>query len=122
MARREVTENDVPSMDGKFLKMSELFGSNGDSFVGLYLSDAEGTYGQDYSFKCRDGSQGILTVKGPLKAQLKKAAPVKGEKVTIKRTGMKGEFWVFSVVVEDAPKKGAPPPKPAADEDDDVPF
>lgn len=124
MARREVNPNDVPSFEAEFLKFADLFGANGSKFVGQYVSDSAGTYGQDYQFKLRSGGQGILTVKGPLKAQLAKAKPVPGEVVTITRTGTKagttGEFWLFSVVVDDPPKKNSAPPPPPKDED--VPF
>lgn len=117
MGRREVTEDDVPRNDSPFLKFGELFSRVGDTFAGLYQSDKEGTYGQDYTFKLRDGSVGTLTVKGPLKNQLAKAAPQRGELITIKVSGMREQFFIFKVIVDDAPAgKSKPPPAPTSDD------
>jgi hypothetical protein len=131
MARREVTEDDVPM--GVFLKTKELFAEDGDSFVGLYKGSGPSTGqfgGTNYTFKQRDGSFGTLTVKGLLEKLLAKAAPVEGEKVTITRTGSKdvgkaSDMILFKVNIDDAPQKKTapkPPPKPARVEDAEDAF
>lgn len=128
MARREVSADEV-SFDGSFLKLQEVFPEPTSEFQGVYISDDEGQYGQNYKFRlnktdrerfeCDDGI-GILSVKGPLKAQLAKLKPAPGELVTIERRQNKGEFWTFQVYAEPGPKGAAskppPPSKPEADD------
>jgi hypothetical protein len=80
----EVDEQDKNYEPKEFLKMKDLFQEVGDEFVGLYQKDGEGTYGREFSFKQKNGTIGILTVKGHLLKQLDKAAPFAvGERVKI---------------------------------------
>lgn len=126
MARREVTEDDVPQT--KFRKLAEVFKTIGDQYVGLYQREEENPngYGQDYYFKERDGQVYKLTLKGSVVKQLQKAQPQPGEKVTITFVGERETEHInpqrlFKVVVDDAPKKAAAKPPPPV-EDDDLPF
>jgi hypothetical protein len=128
MARREVTEDDVPM--AKFLKLRDLLPEDGATFVGLYQAHAPSTGeygGTNYTFRCRDGSLGTVTVKGQLEALFVKAGEVepltRGEKVTITRvrsqpTSKGNDMIVYKIRVEDGPK-GKPAPKSAPSDDFD---
>lgn len=136
MARRVIGEDDV---GGSFLKMKDVFPKVGAKFVGNYVSNSTGSYGEDYTFEI-DGEEKTLTVKGLLEKQLAKAAPQPGEQVTIlfsdtKDTGHDHPMRLFKVLVDDAPaaKSSAKPAakapakaKPAVEEDpfadNDIPF
>jgi hypothetical protein len=110
-----VVEPDESHESKNFVKFKDIFQNIGDKFVGLYQSDTAGQYGQDYTFKGRDGQLYVLTAKGGLKDQLLQLAPAVGEKVTItlaklKDTGKESPLRLFRVAAEDGPKVAPKPP------------
>jgi hypothetical protein len=144
MARREVTEDDVPMV--QFIKFSEVFENVGDKLVGIYQSSAPSTGqygGTDYVFKLlkpvrcskaeagtvRAGEDVQMTIKGVLEKQLasSKLALQPGDAVsatfTSSKPTSKGNEQRLFKVIADAPAaaKGKAAPKPPV-EDDDAPF
>lgn len=124
MAFREIPE--IPF--AQFLKMKEVFAKIGDKFLGIYQSDAEGAYGQDYIFTSNIGDV-CLTLKGGLHKQLQSAGLNRGDLVAIqyranKDTGKESPMRLFKVAIDSdwgskpAPKNG---PNVAAPVREDAP-
>lgn len=110
----------------------------GDEFVGVFVSNAPGEYGEDYKFRplIVDAPMAVLTLKGKAKDEIEKLALQFGDKTTIKiknliNTGKQHPFKQFSYKAEDATEKSKayasarpkPPPPPAEEAfEDDAPF
>ncbi len=117
MAFQEIP--DEPYEEKSFFK----FNAVGDKFVGLYVSQAEGKYGTDFTFRNKTGPF-VVTAKGALKAKLDKAGLKPGYLVRATFTGTKdvgkdSPMRLIKVEVDNDPAKPAPvAPKPAADDFD----
>ncbi len=101
------------------------FNAVGDKFVGLYVSQKEGTYGTDYTFRNKEG-QFVVTGKGALKAKLDKAGLKPGYLVRATFTGTKdvgkdSPMRLIKVEVDNDPAKPAPKPPPPPADDFDFP-
>lgn len=119
MAYEEV---EAPEYEGgKFFKFKKI----GDKFEGYYVSDTEGTYGTDYTFRLKDGAEVVITAgHKDLKARLLEAKS-KGLKpghmvlmmvANTKDTGKDNPMFIYRVAVDKSPKK--PMPEPVEDKDD----
>lgn len=128
MAMRTIEPD--PFVPTKYFKPQMI----GEMTGGVFVSVAKGQYGQDYRFRQKDGTDVVVTAKGPLANQLAKADLKPGNRVIIKvkgttppAPGYDRGFFVYEVKADDEisaipPAKAVSPSAAPPGGDDDLPF